>query len=397
MSNRKLWTIGIGIICTIVMIIAWDNILIRVAETEQVVITSLISGTQRVVREPGPVFIWGDYYTRYPKRDEYAFTNVPIRFNDAGAAGMSGTQQFTYPVSDALFIRLHNEYRSPNGVKEGVIRVATNRGIKFSGVLMSTRESVAERRNELHGFCEDQINLGLYETVATDTTVTDVMTGESRTVKLVEVVFDANGLAVRIEEPIIAQFGLITSNFAITKISYEAKVKEQIDAQRDNQMKVQTAMTLALEAEQKAKTAEATGKATAMEAKWAQEKIKATEVTKAEQLLEVAKLDKLTAEQFKAAEILRGQGEAERKRLNMAADGQLKLRLEAYVKGIQAEAKAMGQYKGNLTPTTVFGNSGNGNGLSNPNHSVIGIQEYLQFKIAEGVGLNAKTLAALKK
>ena len=53
-----------------------------------------------------------------------------------------------------------------------------------------------------------------------------------------------------------------------------------------------------LAAQQEAIRAEEAGKAAAMEAKWQQEKIKAVEVTKAEQAYEVARLQALEAKEI---------------------------------------------------------------------------------------------------
>jgi hypothetical protein len=75
----------------------------------------------------------------------------------------------------------------------------------------------------------------------------------------------------------------------------------------------------ALAARQEAVRAEEAGRAAATQAKWEQEKIKATAVTKAEQEKEVAELDAQRANFEKAAVIARGQAEAEAARLKVAA------------------------------------------------------------------------------
>ena len=64
-----------------------------------------------------------------------------------------------------------------------------------------------------------------------------------------------------------------------------------------------------LAAQQEAIRAEEEGKTEAAKAKWAQEKIKAIEVTKAEQAYEVARLQALEAKEI--AKKIREQGEAE--------------------------------------------------------------------------------------
>ena len=72
-------------------------------------------------------------------------------------------------------------------------------------------------------------------------------------------------------------------------------------------------------AQQEAVRAEQEGKAMAAKAKWEQEKIKAVEVTKAEQEREVSRLAAEKAEFDKKKIIAEGQAEAEAARLKVAA------------------------------------------------------------------------------
>jgi flagellar capping protein FliD len=74
-------------------------------------------------------------------------------------------------------------------------------------------------------------------------------------------------------------------------------------------MMVATSKAKTLAAQQEAIRAEEAGKAAAMEAKWEQEKIKAVEVTKAEQEYEVARLAALKAGEN--AKRIKAEGEAE--------------------------------------------------------------------------------------
>ena len=68
-------------------------------------------------------------------------------------------------------------------------------------------------------------------------------------------------------------------------------------------------------------------------------------------------LDKLAAAFEKAANILRGEGEAARKKLVFSADGALEKKLAAYVQTQEVWAAA---YATRKVPNTVFGSSGSG-------------------------------------
>ena len=122
-----------------------------------------------------------------------------------------------------------------------------------------------------------------------------------------------------------------------------------------------TAKTQALEAMQKAITIEEQGKASAAQAKWEQEKIKATEVTKAEQEREVARLAAERAEFEKKRVIAEGQAEAEANRLKVAAGLTPQERAEWEYKTKVGVAEAMSKIK---LPTIVSAGGDNNGGSS---------------------------------
>jgi len=162
-------------------------------------------------------------------------------------------------------------------------------------------------------------------------------------------------------------------------------------------MQVQTAIARAKEAEQKAITVAKEGEATAMKAKWEQETIKAKEVTLAQQKLAVAELAAKEAEQYKRAEILKGEGEGARKKLVMEADGALAIKVDAYKYSVEKFAEAMAKYQGNWVPQIVTGGSGQ------TTNGATQMMEFLSLKAAKDLGLDMsmpgkeKTVAPSKK
>ena len=128
---------------------------------------------------------------------------------------------------------------------------------------------------------------------------------------------------------------------AINDIRYDKSVEDAIQAQYALEMQVQTAIAKTNTANQEALTAKAVGEANATKAEW-EEKEKAIRIQvqaenaatvakiEADKRLEVAKLDKLTAEKEKEAMVLRASGEAESqerlaeaRKKQMLADGAL--------------------------------------------------------------------------
>lgn len=194
------------------------------------------------------------------------------------------------------------------------------------------------------------------------------MTGAEKTITVVERIKDSNAPSgwARQEESPFQTFGIKTYNLSLNSIDYDSTVERQIESQQSAIMEVQTAIAEAKKAEQKAITAEKNGQAEAAKAKWLQEVEKAKYVTLAEQNRDVAKLDKEAAAFTKQKEILLGQGEAERKRLVMQADGALKQKLAAWLESQKAWAAAVSAYQGDWVPKTQFNGTGAKAGTSQP-------------------------------
>ena len=146
-------------------------------------------------------------------------------------------------------------------------------------------------------------------------------------------------------------------NFEVKLFDYTDKVRAQIGTQQTALMAVATARAKAQQAEQEALMAEAEGKANVARAKYEEEEKKIRAVVAGQQRLEVADLDRQAAAEKKQEQILLGQGEAERKRLVLKADGALKQKLEAYVQAQKLWANAFAQRQ---VPSLVMGGGGAG-------------------------------------
>jgi hypothetical protein len=149
-------------------------------------------------------------------------------------------------------------------------------------------------------------------------------------------------------------------------------------------MEVQTSIAQAKKAEQRAKTVEEEGKANAAQAKWEQERLKAKAVVEAQQKKEVAELERDAASFEKEKQILLGEGEAERKRLVMSADGALAQKLAAWIKAQELWAAA---YSKRPVPSVVMGGSG-ANGTDVSSREFI---DMLTIKAAKDLSLDMRT------
>jgi hypothetical protein len=224
----------------------------------------------------------------------------------------------------------------------------------------------------------------VYKTISKEGKTIDPMTGVEKTVTKVEVVPGKDGQPERQEEAALKEFEIRTFNFSINQLPYDSAVEAQIKQQQQLAMDVQTSIADAKKAEQRAITVAKNGEADAAKSRWEQEVIKAKAVTEAQQKFEVAEWDKKAAEQIKMKNILEGQGEAEKRRLILNADGALEKKIEAWVEFQKVWATAFGQYSGNITPIWVSG----GNYSPGGNNALIDFMSLMSAQAASQLGLN---------
>ncbi|MDP3723033.1 MAG: SPFH domain-containing protein [Candidatus Omnitrophota bacterium] len=281
---------------------------------------------------------------------------IEVRFNDGAHGMILGSIQFDMPMDSKYMTLIHTKYGSQQAVQKQIIETVTGKAVYFAGPLMSSRESYAEKRNDLIHYIEDQIQHGVYKTRQRETRVKDPLSGQEKTVTVTEIVIGKDGKPERQEESVLSEFGIRAFNLAIKRLPYDHDVEAQIQQQQVIAMDVQTSQADAKKAEQRTFTVIEQGKANAAEAEWAQKTINAKEVALAEKDKQVAGLKALGAEHYKRQQILEGEGEAAKKRLVMEADGGLELKAKAAVDIARVQAEALKGAK--LVPDIVMGGGG---------------------------------------
>lgn len=359
-----------------------------VLDAKHVMVIQYPNGTLAAFTEPGPYMQWFGHVTKYERRAQYSFGEkggyapLRVRFNDGGHADLTGAVSWEIPTKPEQLIRLQKDFASQDAIEQQLVAKALNNAIYFTGPLMSSTESTGERRGEMLQAIDDQARNGVYQTATRQEKVKDSITGQEKTVAVVELVRNKDGTIQRNSGSAIGDYGIALLPPSISEIKYDPVVESQIAERQKSITQVQIALANAKRAEQDALTAAKQGEANAAKAKWEQETIKAKEVTKAEQELAVATLARQSAEQTKQKDILLGQGEAERKRLVMSADGALDQKLRAYVEVSGLYAKAMADYKGAWVPAI---NMGGASGTTNGANALV---ELLQAKTARDLAID---------
>lgn len=281
-------------------------------KNEQIVVNQYpFTGTMEYWTTPGFHWQWFGKTTTYYKTSQLWFGSdneegeqmgnpIPVIFNDASDGQIYGSLRVKLPTDPTYLARIQTDYNGMDRLMTDLVRPTVNKVIYASGPLMSAFESYAEKKNDLIEYITDQLNNGVYKTTVKTIETVDPITGEKKTVKIASLIADENapGGYRRSEVSPFSYYGLEIGQVAVSKIGYSETVRKQIAQQQEANMMVQTSKAKTLAAQQEAIRAEEAGKAAAMEAKWQQEKIKAVEVTKAEQAYEVARLQALEAKEI---------------------------------------------------------------------------------------------------
>lgn len=391
-NDLNLKGIVAGVVALLIGIVVIAESFINLDANEIAVVQSINSGELTVHTDPGVKAVWFGKVTYYPKQKAYVFdddgktsTAAQVQFNDGGTAAMYGSVNWNMPLDTQSILKIHKNFHDASSVENNAVVKSLNSAIYLSGPLMSSTESAGERRSELVQLINDQAKNGVYVTRVETKQIKEAGDKEERTVKVTSIVRDTHGMPLRQQGSLLNEYNIGLQPLAIKHLQYDDIVKKQISDRQKATTAVELAKAELLKAEQNAKTVAAQGEAEAVKAKWEQEVIKAKAVTEAQQKFEVAKLEAQAAEQYKQKQILEGQGDAEKKRLVMQANGALDAKLEAWVKAQGYWANAFEKRQGDLVPKVVMGQSGVAGSASG---NAQAMSDMFLVKMARDIGLD---------
>lgn len=290
---------------------------------------------------------------------------MTITYNDKGKGFVMGSVRVEMPLEAKYLERIQTHYGSQEKLIRDLVKQTLSKVVMSCGPLMSSLESVSEKRTDLISLITDQLNHGVYKTKVTTVKSINPLTGEEQLTKIAETIPDSlapNGIKRQEESP-FAFYGLKVSQLAISDTDYENATKAQISKQREADMSIVTAKAKALEAVQRTIQIEEEGKASAAQAKWEQEKIKAVEVTKAQQAFEVAELQAKEANERAKKIIAEGKAEAEANRLKVQAGLTPQEAAEWQYKTTVGVAEALSKSEVKWVPDVMLGSSNGSNAM----------------------------------
>ena len=297
MTPKKVLFLGFGVLSIFFLLFA-GKMVENVDNSEIVIIQSAFTGKINIYTTPGPVSQGFGIATHYKKSNQFWFSknndegnkedqSIKIRFNDGGHGQISGSVRWYMPTDEKGILKVHTDFGSQASIEQQLIRQVVTKSVYMTGPLMSSKESSAEKRNDLLSYIEDQSINGVYRTKQEDIKVHDDLLNTDKTITVVRIV-EKNNMPLRQEISAIKNYNISLQGLALNSIDYDEEVEKQIKVQQQAYMQVQTAIANSKKAEQDAITTELQGKAAAAKAKWEQEVIKAQAITQAEQEKEVA-------------------------------------------------------------------------------------------------------------
>ena len=297
-------------------------------KNEQIVVNQFpFTGNMEYWTSPGFKWQWFGKTTYYYKTNQVWFNNIsstdrgdlttyglenpafPITYADKGKGFVLGSVRIELPKTESHLNLIQEHYGSEERLMEELIKPTIGKVILACGPLMTSLESVAEKRNDLIAYATDQLNNGIYATKTKTVERLNSITNEMEKVHQAEIVYDEDGNPKRNEESPFVKYGLKVSQLAIADLKYESATNNQISRQREADMDIITAKAEAAKAIQQTIKIEEEGKQKAAQAKWEQEAVKAAEVTRAQQAYEVAAL--AAKEAVEVAKKVKAEGEAE--------------------------------------------------------------------------------------
>lgn len=381
MSRKNIFAIVLGLIA--IVLVGSIGYLVEDMDKRQIGINQIpISGQYEYWTDGG--FQWQKYgnVSIYDKTSQIWFNEIKkddngnvyvtsgmdnpamaITYNDKGKGFVLGSVRVEMPLETKYLERIQTHYGSQEKLIRDLIKPTLGKVIISCGPLMSSLESVSEKRTDLIALITDQLNYGVYKTRVKTIETVNPITGEKQLTKIAEAVADSlapNGIKRQEESP-FAFYGLKVSQLSINDMEYEAATLNQISKQREADMSIVTAKAKALEAAQRAIQIEEEGKAKAAEAKWEQEKIKAVAVTKAQQEFEVAELEAKKAKQVAFKVQAEGEAKAAANRALVSAGLTPQEKAEWEYKTTVGVAEALSKSNTRWVPEVMVG-GGNGQG-----------------------------------
>lgn len=400
LSPRKIAIVAAAAVALIVVLALSNQIL----ETNNLgfyqIKQAAITGELSVANSEGTYCQCLGYIHTYKKSDTYFFDGtedsqpITVRFQDGGTAQVSGSLKYRLSVNEKDQLALHSDFRSQEAVRLNLIAPIIQEALKQSAPHMTAEDSYSAKRSEFTALVEDQITLGIFETLSQKLTKKDPQ-GNKFIETFIEIRKNSDGTPVVKKESTLLDYNIQVIRFVITDINYDETIDRLISMKKEAEQQKVVARANAEKAKQDAVTAKEEGAARIAKAKADEEVVKIKAVTQAEKEKEVAileaekgfeaaKLNRLRAQEDAKSRLVKQKAEADANRLLVNAGLTPQERAEYEMKTAIGVAEKLSQVK--FPGMMVIGGAGSKGGQTLNPFDAVGLESFIniQKKMSKG-------------
>ena len=315
------------------------------------------------------------YFSKHATDGDEASEPVKVQFNDGGKAFISGTIKFRLSLVEKDALRLHEDFRSYQAVKSGLIRQIVTEAVQQTANLMKAEESYSTRRSEFAALAEEMVKQGIFETVPNVQKWKDA-DGNEFIETSVHLKMGPNNKPLVRKLSTLPRYNIEILQFVIKDIDFDETIDSLISKKKEAEQQKVVARANAERAKQDAITAREQGEAKIAVAKAEEEVKKIQAVVEAQKEYEVSKLSRQKAEQDAQSRILQGEAEAKVARQKVAAGLTPLERATIERDTAIGVADKLSQIQ---LPTTFIAGSGGKNGGGVDPFTAVGINQLLDI------------------
>ena len=324
-----------------------------------------------------------------------------VRFNDSVTADVKVAVRFELSKDPQECLETIVSFRSEDKLKKQTLIPLTEAAIRNSARLLSAQEYVSGNGGKMEQAFQDQLKNGLYilekqrVVISSDDRKDNVGTKEVESDREKQVRYHItiktkeNGLPIRTNRS-TDKYGIMTAQAEISSVdpddAFKTKLKDQMKESARGALERERTKALQFQKERE----EAQGELDKVKRELEAEKTQIEKLVSSKAQEQEAKnrhkaviIEEKIAKKEATIKKLRADAEAYAKKKIMLADGALEKRLGAYVRSVEAMAKALTDKQ--LVPQVYMG--GNGKGVPNATQLI----DLMTAKFAKDLGLDAIT------
>lgn len=389
MSLKK-WTIlAFSLVSSIVLLSLSSQVLETNNEGYYQIKQAFGTGNMTVRSTPGTYWQgMGAIYT-YQLSDMYYFSNhqsennradatdcdaVRVRFNDGGNACITGSIKFRLSGKVEDQLQLHRDFKSFLSVKQDLIRQVVTESLMQTAALMRAEESYSTRRSEFTALAEEQVKLGIFDTISQELKEVDAGGNEFVEMNVLVKTDKYGNRLVRKHSP-LQRYNIEVLQFVVQDIDFDKTIDALISKKKEAEQQKVVAKANAERAKQDAITEREQGAARIAKAKADEEVEKIKAVTQALKQYEVSVQNRKQAEEEGKAKVFQGEAEAKVAKLKVAAGLSPKEAAEFRMNTSIGVAEKLANVR--FPSMMVIGGSSNGSAL-NP-FDAVGLESFIRI------------------